>query len=110
LIINAGCCLARTLGCGPELLYVAPSTVRSLRRADLGGRRTVADRLIAAVRLYQREISPNRPPCCHFTPTCSAYAVEAVEMHGAGRGTWLTLRRLVRCRPGGARGADPVPA
>jgi hypothetical protein len=69
----------------------------------------MAERLIAAVRVYQREISPKRAPCCHFTPTCSAYAVEALERHGARRGTWLTVRRLVRCRPGGARGADPVP-
>ncbi len=72
--------------------------------------RVLADRLVAAVRVYQREISPKRPPCCSFSPTCSAYAVEALERHGAGRGTWLTLRRLVRCRPGAVGGADPVPA
>nr|WP_323368986.1 membrane protein insertion efficiency factor YidD [Modestobacter roseus] len=65
--------------------------------------------MLAAVRGYQRAISPRRPPCCHFTPTCSAYAVEALERHGARRGSWLTVRRLVRCRPGGRRGADPVP-
>ena len=70
----------------------------------------VADRLIPAVRVYQREISPKRPPVCRFGPSCSAYAVEALERHGARRGTWLTLRRLIRCRPGGMRGADPVPA
>ena len=61
--------------------------------------------MIAAVRVYQREISPKRPPVCHFTPTCSAYAVEALEQHGARRGAWLTLRRLVRCRPGAVGGA-----
>lgn len=110
LFINAGCCLAESLGCGMDLLYVAPSTARSLRRTDVGGRRTVAERMIAAVRVYQREISPKRPPCCHFTPTCSAYAVQALERHGARRGTWLTVLRLVRCRPGAAGGADPVPA
>ena len=54
------------------------STVRSLRRTDVGGRRTVAEQLITVVRVYQREISPRRSPCCHFTPTCSAYAVEAL--------------------------------
>ncbi len=50
----------------------------------------LADRLIAAVRVYQREISPKRPPCCAFEPTCSAYAVEALDRHGARRGAWLT--------------------
>jgi uncharacterized protein len=92
-------------------MLVAPSAVRQLALDRSSSRGSgLADRLIAAVRLYQRDISPRRPPCCHFTPTCSAYAVEALERHGAGRGSWLTLRRLVRCRPGGARGADPVPA
>jgi putative membrane protein insertion efficiency factor len=110
LLLNTGCCLAESLGCGMDLLYVAPSTARSLRRTDGGGRRTVAERMIAAVRVYQREISPKRPPCCHFSPTCSAYAVQALEQHGARRGAWLTVRRLVRCRPGAAGGADPVPA
>ncbi|MGZ4666178.1 MAG: membrane protein insertion efficiency factor YidD [Frankiaceae bacterium] len=69
----------------------------------------MAERLIAAVRVYQREVSPKRAPCCKYSPTCSAYAVEALERHGARRGTWLTLRRLLRCRPGAAGGADPVP-
>nr|WP_308113128.1 MULTISPECIES: membrane protein insertion efficiency factor YidD [unclassified Blastococcus] len=66
--------------------------------------------MVAAVRYYQREISPRRRPCCRFTPTCSAYAIDALETHGALRGSWLTLRRLVRCRPGAAGGTDPVPA
>ncbi len=70
----------------------------------------LADRLIAAVRVYQREISLKRPPCCAFEPTCSAYAVEALDRHGARRGAWLTVRRLIRCRPGATGGADPVPA
>ena len=110
LFINAGCCLAESLGCGMDLLYVAPSTARSFRRSGGAGRRTAAERMIAAVRVYQREISPKRPPSCHFTPTCSAYAVEALEQHGARRGAWLTVRRLLRCRPGAVRRADPVPA
>jgi putative membrane protein insertion efficiency factor len=50
-----------------------------------------------------------RPSPCRFTPTCSAYAVEALEVHGRWRGLWLTLRRLVRCRPFGPSGWDPVP-
>ncbi|QXG75967.1 membrane protein insertion efficiency factor YidD [Modestobacter sp. L9-4] len=107
-LLNTGCCLAESLGCGMDLALVAPSTLRRVRAESPNGR--VADRLIAAVRVYQRDISPRRTACCHFTPTCSAYAVEALERHGALRGSWLTARRLVRCRPGGAHGADPVPA
>jgi putative membrane protein insertion efficiency factor len=111
LLLNTGCCLANAVGCGMELTLVAPSAVRQVRASSTGGRGSrMADRLIAAVRVYQREISPKRAPCCHFTPTCSAYAVQALERHGARRGTWLTVRRLLRCRPGGARGADPVPS
>ena len=106
-LLNTGCCLAESLGCGMDLLLMGPS---SWRRVEVGSGARAADRLIAAVRLYQREISPRRQPCCHFTPTCSAYAIEALEQHGALRGSWLTVRRLVRCRPGGRRGADPVPA
>ncbi|RBY83051.1 membrane protein insertion efficiency factor YidD [Geodermatophilus sp. TF02-6] len=86
-------------------------TARHVHAAGTGrGGTPLRDRLVAAVRVYQREVSPRRPPCCRFEPTCSAYAVEALERHGAGRGGWLTLRRLTRCRPGAAGGADPVPA
>jgi putative membrane protein insertion efficiency factor len=108
LFLETGCCLAELLGCGPNLLLVAPSALRRIVR-DRSGRGSVADRMIAAIGVYQREISPRRPPCCRFTPTCSAYGVEAIGTHGALRGGWLTLRRLVRCRPGAAGGADPVP-
>lgn len=65
--------------------------------------------LVAATRAYKRFLSPLLPPACRFEPTCSAYAAEAVTLHGARRGTWLTLRRLVRCRPGCPGGYDPVP-
>lgn len=68
----------------------------------------MTDRLIAAVRWYQRGFA-GRPSPCRFTPTCSCYAVEALETHGAGRGLWLTVRRLLRCRPFGPSGFDPVP-
>jgi uncharacterized protein len=110
LLLNTGCCLANFIGCGTDSFLLAPATVRQVRRSGTGTRGTrLADRMIAAVRVYQREISPKRPPCCAFTPTCSAYAVEALTEHGAGRGAWLTVRRLVRCRPGAAGWADPVP-
>ena len=73
------------------------------------GRSTPARILIRAVRWYQRWISPVRPPACRFTPTCSAYAVEAVERFGALRGGWLATRRLLRCGPWHPGGHDPVP-
>jgi putative membrane protein insertion efficiency factor len=111
LLLNTGCCLANAIGCGTDSFLLAPATVRKVRETGTGERGTrLADRMIAAVRVYQREISPKRAPVCHFTPTCSAYAVEALEEHGARRGAWLTVRRLVRCRPGAVGGADPVPA
>lgn len=65
--------------------------------------------LVGLVRLYQVGISPLTPPSCRYTPTCSAYAVEALERHGAARGSLLTLRRLLRCHPWGGQGYDPVP-
>ncbi len=64
--------------------------------------------LMRAVHWYQRAVD-GRPSPCRFTPTCSAYALEALHLHGNGRGLWLTLGRLVRCRPFGPSGWDPVP-
>ena len=55
--------------------------------------------LLALIRFYQRGISPLRPPCCRFIPTCSAYALEAVEVHGALKGGALALWRIARCHP-----------
>ncbi|BDG03514.1 membrane protein insertion efficiency factor YidD [Anaeromyxobacter oryzae] len=65
--------------------------------------------LVLLVRLYQRLVSPLLPPACRFYPSCSAYAVTALERHGAVRGSWLTLRRLCRCHPFHPGGVDPVP-
>ncbi len=113
LLLNTGCCLAEALGCGLNLALVAPSTVRSIgpaaHPAHPGRPRRPVDRMVAAIRVYQREISPRRPPVCRFTPSCSAYAVDALTEHGAWRGSWLTLGRLLRCRPGATGGPDPVP-
>ena len=66
--------------------------------------------IIFLVRGYQRWISPWLPPRCRFYPTCSAYCLEAVEVHGARSGAWLGLRRLLRCHPFCKGGYDPVPA
>jgi putative membrane protein insertion efficiency factor len=65
--------------------------------------------VLGLIHLYQRAISPALGPACRFEPTCSRYAYEAIERHGLGRGVWLAVRRLLRCRPGGATGYDPVP-
>lgn len=55
--------------------------------------------LIALVKFYQKHISPARPACCRFIPTCSQYAVEALEKYGALKGSWLAIKRLLRCHP-----------
>lgn len=64
--------------------------------------------LIRLIDSYQRAFA-GRPTPCRFTPSCSSYAREALEIHGRWRGLWLTLRRLCRCRPFGPSGFDPVP-
>ena len=55
--------------------------------------------MLRLIRFYQKTISPGTPPCCRFRPTCSAYAVEAIEKYGALKGGWLAFRRLMRCHP-----------
>jgi len=66
--------------------------------------------LVRIVRAYQRHLSPRKPaPTCRFSPTCSQYAVEAVERHGALRGGWLAAWRVLRCNPLVPGGFDPVP-
>ncbi|WP_289157740.1 membrane protein insertion efficiency factor YidD [uncultured Muribaculum sp.] len=65
--------------------------------------------LVLLVRFYQGAISPHFPPACRYTPTCSQYAVEALTRHGALKGGWLALRRIMRCHPWGGSGYDPVP-
>ncbi len=65
--------------------------------------------LIFLVRFYQICISPLKPATCRFTPTCSAYAIEALRKHGPIKGLYLTVKRILRCHPWGGSGYDPVP-
>jgi hypothetical protein len=65
--------------------------------------------LVALVRGYQKYISPGLPPSCRFYPSCSQYALEALQRHGAFKGTLLAARRLTRCHPFNPGGEDPVP-
>ena len=60
------------------------------------------------IRLYQQALSPYLPSVCRYQPSCSQYMAEAVEQYGVTRGVWLGLRRILRCRPLGGRGYDPV--
>ena len=64
---------------------------------------------IAAIRVYQLVLSPLLAPACRFDPSCSTYAVEAIERHGLFRGSWLAATRIGRCHPWGGFGHDPVP-
>jgi len=65
--------------------------------------------LIFFVRMYQSVLSPHLGNCCRFEPSCSVYCIEALRVHGVLKGCWLTFRRLLRCRPFGPSGYDPVP-
>ena len=64
---------------------------------------------IFLIKFYQVCISPLKPACCRFTPTCSQYALEALRKYGPIKGSWLTIKRLSRCHPWGGSGYDPVP-
>ena len=66
--------------------------------------------LLWMIRFYRKYISPARPPCCRFIPTCSEYGLEAIEKYGARKGGWLTFKRLLRCNPfNHGDPYDPVP-
>ncbi len=66
--------------------------------------------LMAAIRIYQRLLSPLLGQSCRFSPTCSAYAHDAIGIHGAIGGSWLAIKRVARCNPWGGMGSDPVPS
>lgn len=69
----------------------------------------IARVLVLAVRGYQVSIGPMLPASCRYYPSCSAYTIEALERHGALRGSWLSVRRILRCHPFRPGGYDPVP-
>jgi putative membrane protein insertion efficiency factor len=81
--------------------------------AHLNVRDTASTVLIAPIRFYRKYLSPLFPPACRFQPTCSHYAIEAIETHGPLKGMGLAIRRIARCHPitwlGGSSGFDPVP-
>src|SRR5207302_4373026 len=115
-LLETGCCIGEAIDNNcllngvlliPHFLaaLAAPTRTRPATRGD----RPAVRPLVAAIEVYQRKISANRPACCRFSPSCSHYAVEALRTHGLPRGLYLAGRRLIHCRPGGRRGADPVP-
>jgi putative membrane protein insertion efficiency factor len=65
--------------------------------------------LVWLVKGYRLLVSPFLPPSCRYTPTCSEYAIEALQRHGALKGAWLAVKRIGRCHPWGSEGYDPVP-
>jgi putative membrane protein insertion efficiency factor len=70
---------------------------------------SVRSMLVGSIRVYQRFLSPFLPAACRFYPSCSQYAIDAVDLHGPARGSWLAATRLLRCQPFCRGGFDPVP-
>ena len=107
------------LSVGPRSLDLQPEPgLASLQAAELGSStqpptqllsRGLATLLLALIGFYRQWISPLLGPRCRFIPSCSAYGLEAISRHGPWRGSWLTLRRLLRCHPFTPCGCDPVP-
>ena len=89
-----------------ELTTVSVGLLDGLRR---GINSTVALLMLTLIGFYRRFISPMIGPRCRFTPTCSAYGLEAIQKHGPWKGGWLTVKRLLRCHPFTPCGCDPVP-
>ncbi len=98
------------LSVGPEALGFSAQPAPAGASGPWGWlSRAVAALLLLLIALYRRWISPLLGPRCRFIPSCSAYGLEAIQRHGAWRGGWLTLRRLLRCHPFTPCGCDPVP-
>jgi putative membrane protein insertion efficiency factor len=113
MLLEGGCCLAEALG-GNCLLrsgWLLPALLHSFIVPG-GGRGSRSQRaLLAAIASYRCNVSARRSkPVCRYTPSCSAYAAEAVTRYGAVKGSWRAAGRLLRCRPGTAGGSDPLDA
>lgn len=80
-----------------------------MKAAFLKKRKLIKKFFIFLLNFYQKKISPLKKPCCRFTPTCSTYAIEAIEKHGALKGLYLSIKRILRCHPFCKGGYDPVP-
>jgi uncharacterized protein len=87
---------------------VTTTTTGAGAAVDMRPQGAAARMLLRAVGAYQ-SVRAGRPSPCRYWPTCSTYSMEAIERHGAARGAWLTVRRLLRCHPLGGHGFDPVP-
>ncbi|HPE87411.1 MAG: membrane protein insertion efficiency factor YidD [Bacteroidia bacterium] len=72
-------------------------------------KKVLVNLLIVPIRIYQIAISPFLPRSCRYTPTCSAYSIEALKKHGPLKGAWLAIKRIISCNPWGGSGYDPVP-
>ena len=88
----------------PEMQAAAPTQRQMQKKIN-----TPTRFLIWLIRLYQDKISHFLPGRCRFTPSCSAYGIQALERFGAFKGSWLTIKRILRCNPWGGQGNDPVP-
>lgn len=97
-------------GGADEPAFIRPAAADGLARPMTSDATLVQRLLVGLVRGYQVAFSPLYAGSCRYTPSCSAYAAEAIERHGALRGGWLAVRRLARCHPFGGHGFDPVPA
>ncbi len=87
----------------------APADINPQADRDVWRRSYVSSALLLLVWIYRAAVSPFLGPCCRYTPSCSAYASEAITRYGAARGLWMGLRRVLRCHPFHSGGWDPVP-
>jgi putative membrane protein insertion efficiency factor len=113
LLLEGGCCLGEALGgnCLLQSGWLLPALLQSARRPATGPGSRSQQALLAVIASYRRNISAHRSkPVCRYTPSCSAYAAEAITRYGAVSGTRRALFRLLRCRPGRKGGFDPVDA
>ena len=83
-----------------------PESIASWKRAVMGRMSRI---LISLIRFYRKYISPMKRSCCIYIPTCSQYAIEAITKYGAVKGSYLAVRRILRCHPFAKGGYDPVP-